>query len=361
MTPDNNPIDRLLQDRAQFVNWLTRLNSGGDGQTVPEAVRSRVRSDYERRLEAVLEELRGHTSALDEQVASLTERHRELAAREGEYREQLAEAEVRHMVGEYDEGKWEGIQAEMMKVINQVRGDLTGTAGEITRLTDVLNTIRTPIITETAPPEPEPEPEPVAPPPLPSFPGGAQRSLSGSGPRAAVIPEAPQPRAPEPPAPPPEPMRPAAVTPPPPAAEIPFRPASAPRPTAPKSPPPRKEEVPGRTLWFPSGKPEGGGQGSGGGKLDELAFLKSVTGEAPPVPPAPAPPPPPAKSRPSGGFTRSATIEPPAAPPTPPPAPPEQVKDRQSGQKTLKCGECGTLNRPTEWYCERCGAELAAL
>ncbi|HWJ16726.1 MAG TPA: zinc finger Ran-binding domain-containing protein, partial [Gemmatimonadaceae bacterium] len=29
--------------------------------------------------------------------------------------------------------------------------------------------------------------------------------------------------------------------------------------------------------------------------------------------------------------------------------------------KTLKCGECGALNYPTEWYCERCGAELAAL
>ncbi len=29
--------------------------------------------------------------------------------------------------------------------------------------------------------------------------------------------------------------------------------------------------------------------------------------------------------------------------------------------KTLKCGECGTLNRPTEWYCERCGAELAGV
>ena len=29
--------------------------------------------------------------------------------------------------------------------------------------------------------------------------------------------------------------------------------------------------------------------------------------------------------------------------------------------KTLKCGECGTLNRPTEWYCERCGAELAGI
>jgi hypothetical protein len=29
--------------------------------------------------------------------------------------------------------------------------------------------------------------------------------------------------------------------------------------------------------------------------------------------------------------------------------------------KTLKCGECGAVNYPTEWYCERCGAELASL
>ncbi|MGH7654370.1 MAG: hypothetical protein ACREN6_06870, partial [Gemmatimonadaceae bacterium] len=28
--------------------------------------------------------------------------------------------------------------------------------------------------------------------------------------------------------------------------------------------------------------------------------------------------------------------------------------------KSLKCQECGTLNFPTEWYCERCGGELAA-
>ena len=29
--------------------------------------------------------------------------------------------------------------------------------------------------------------------------------------------------------------------------------------------------------------------------------------------------------------------------------------------KTLKCSECGAMNYPTEWYCERCGAELASL
>jgi hypothetical protein len=44
-------------------------------------------------------------------------------------------------------------------------------------------------------------------------------------------------------------------------------------------------------------------------------------------------------------------------------APPVDAKrgSQANVPKTLKCGECGTLNRPTEWYCERCGAELAAL
>lgn len=34
---------------------------------------------------------------------------------------------------------------------------------------------------------------------------------------------------------------------------------------------------------------------------------------------------------------------------------------RPEQQKTLKCPECGTMNFPTEWYCEQCGGELAAL
>jgi uncharacterized OB-fold protein len=45
-----------------------------------------------------------------------------------------------------------------------------------------------------------------------------------------------------------------------------------------------------------------------------------------------------------------------------PPAPSSGAKTGAPGvAKTLKCGECGTLNRPTEWYCERCGAELAGI
>jgi hypothetical protein len=34
---------------------------------------------------------------------------------------------------------------------------------------------------------------------------------------------------------------------------------------------------------------------------------------------------------------------------------------KKAAAKTLKCGECGSMNLPTEWYCERCGAELASL
>ena len=28
--------------------------------------------------------------------------------------------------------------------------------------------------------------------------------------------------------------------------------------------------------------------------------------------------------------------------------------------RTLRCGECGAMNKPLDWYCEKCGAELSA-
>jgi hypothetical protein len=38
------------------------------------------------------------------------------------------------------------------------------------------------------------------------------------------------------------------------------------------------------------------------------------------------------------------------------------IRDKpQETTKTLKCSDCGAMNYPTEWYCERCGAELASL
>jgi len=100
------------------------------------------------------------------------------------------------------------------------------------------------------------------------------------------------------------------------------------------------------------------------GHQDELAFLKSVTedekGEAPsprrasgaqfqPVAPTTDLPRVPSTAR--------------AATPAPTPIVPEVPGENgdEEAAKTLKCRACGTMNLATEWYCEQCGAELAAV
>jgi hypothetical protein len=124
--------------------------------------------------------------------------------------------------------------------------------------------------------------------------------------------------------------------------------------------------------------------------FDEMAFLDAVVGEKPAdaaavtahaaesVAPAPAPTHIPAYERivtpdesdaesllvgldGDGGASRGAEHGPLAANV----ASNTPIVLRTSGgveqTKTLKCNECGAMNYATEWYCERCGAELAAL
>jgi TolA-binding protein len=63
--------------------------------------------------------------------------------------------------------------------------------------------------------------------------------------------------------------------------------------------------------------------------------------------------------RPGGGSgtpPSTAVATPPSVPRT------GGTQDPRSEQhKTLKCPECGAANYPTEWYCERCGGELATM
>ena len=59
------------------------------------------------------------------------------------------------------------------------------------------------------------------------------------------------------------------------------------------------------------------------------------------------------------GWSRELTAE---APPMPERPRPQTPADGGTvAIKTLRCQECGTMNYPTEWYCERCGGELAAM
>jgi hypothetical protein len=81
------------------------------------------------------------------------------------------------------------------------------------------------------------------------------------------------------------------------------------------------------------------------GPRRELALLRSVT---------------PARSEPAAAEdARPATRSPQRD--VPAPRRTEHPRDADPQAKPVACVKCGTSNLATEWYCEKCGAELSAL
>jgi len=234
-------IQRLLEERRQYEAWLARIKATPD--SAPEHVRTRVRADYEARLKAVTEELKAHADSARQLVAQRKETLAELQKKEKAAAERLAETELRHEVGEYDESQWAQVHKDALADLGAVRDELLDVERDITRLEELDDLV-----------------------------------WSKPSPAARTAPESP------------------------------------PRPA------PEKRKTP----------------------MDELAFLKSVTDDD--------------KSAPSPGRASGAQyqIEENATPDAPEDADVEP-------EKTLRCRECGTMNVATEWYCENCGAELAAL
>ena len=318
------PVEQLLEQRAQYEKWLLRLDTSGG--TASETVRQRVRADYQLRLDGVVEQLKGHGSAITAELDRHRNRVHDLDGRRTAAEETLAEAEVRHTVGEFADTEWQRISGDMNATLERIVNQLSVEQLEVHRLEEVERVILAPAAVS-------------APPPVPP---------AGRG----------------------------AAAPPPAAALAPAPPRNEPPPTFAPAPPmgaPRFVPRPGGAAPIPSPRTAPPPRAADAAPVDELAFLKSVTGEegqprgaaprrssetvarpvesAPPEPAAPEP-------------------EPVAAVPPPAPTPaltlgaaPAERSGAGAGYsaKTLKCGECGTLNRPTEWYCERCGAELAAL
>ncbi|MFI5281422.1 MAG: hypothetical protein ACHQU1_13075, partial [Gemmatimonadales bacterium] len=126
-----------------------------------------------------------------------------------------------------------------------------------------------------------------------------------------------------------------------------------PPPPAPKKEPPREEVVtidaapglvhlPGTEDMKPTAKPRDGG----------LIVVTGNEDAASKIMPAPPPPPPPPAPKPGSGAA--------AVVPAGVPSASASRVDPSIAQDSMKCKECGAVNRPTEWYCEKCGAELAA-
>ena len=254
-------IQRLLEERRQYEAWLARINAAGDA--APEHVRVRVRADYEARLQAVTEELKAHADAGRQLVAQRKEFFLELRRKEKAAAERLAETELRHAVGEYDETQWTQVHKDALAELLAVREELQEVAQDIEKLEELDSMVR---------------------------------------------------------------ARPAA------------RVGSPPKPSVRSDE--RKKPVPPASS-----------------QVDELAFLKSVTEDE--------------KAAPSPKRASGAQFQPaiPGDPPRGAPlsssssalTPSPSLNDDAEVAKTLKCRECGTMNLATEWYCESCGAELAAL
>lgn len=299
--PAGNPMDAvatLMLERQRFEAWLAQLESRR--AITPPHVFERVRADYEKRLREVTAQLTSRTSEVQATMAALTERLARLQSDETALRDERYEAELRSHVGEMTASEWDKLQRDSDERIARIGTERTTVTGEIARL---------------------------------------QQLLSMSRDRAALSPDAGSAR--------------------------------------------DGEKAPAV---------------KGGPGFDELEFLKSVTdgpragtAGAPGAPPRMPTPAPADAVRTTGAVPRNPTpASAPATSPSPAPAStpgfggsgagdsrndpkpaepakePEQVPSflrdvPQEATKTLKCGDCGAMNFPTEWYCERCGAELAGM
>jgi len=237
-------IQRLLEERRQYEAWLARITAAAD--SAPEHVRTRVRADYEARLKAVTEELKSHAEAARQLIAQRKEFLLELQKKEKGAAERLAETELRHEVGEYDESQWAQVHKDALAELGAVRDELMDVERDITRLEELDLMVK-------------------------AKPGAPARGGSAA-----------------------------------------------------KSAEPARE------------------QKRRGTPVDELAFLKSVTEEDKYAP----------SPRRASGAQFQVDVN----------ATPEVPDDDDAEPvKALKCKECGTMNLATEWYCEKCGGELAAM
>jgi hypothetical protein len=128
-------IQRLLEERRQYEAWLARITATAD--SAPEHVRTRVKADYEARLKAVTDELRSHADAARQLITQHKERLVELQKKEKAAAERLAETELRHEVGEYDEAQWSQVHKDALADLGAVRDELLDVERDITRLEEL--------------------------------------------------------------------------------------------------------------------------------------------------------------------------------------------------------------------------------
>lgn len=325
-TNSMDALNTLMEERGRYEQWLAQLDARKG--TTPPHVFDRVRKDYNDRLTSVLDQLAGRATELQVTASSLAEKVAALYADETTLRDERAEAELRAMVGEFTLDHARDVMQRCDEAISTLGAERAQVGAELGRVQEILAVAvrpatppagEEPIIPIESLAPPAPAPVEVAPPPPPVHAAPQPVATKPAAPSAFdelaflqsvvekpvapatsdVVPSAPEPRA--------EQQRPAAPAPRAPIAE----PVGVEVPAAASASPARRNVAPTPVLTStPLVEKDGQDANSTLTPGSIPAFLKDM--------------------------------------------PTEQIK-------TLKCQECGTMNYPTEWYCERCGGELAAM
>jgi hypothetical protein len=318
-------VSGLMDERRRFESWLAALEARR--ATTDERVFTRVHADYTMRLEAIIAQLSSHAEGLRGELTNLAMRLTTLRERQHQAREERAEAELRSHVGELSGHDWEQMAAALDARMASLAESHVALETELHRTRELLADAERPVTSGSS---------------MPAIPPAASEPQTALNPPTAS-------------APPPAPAAPSAP--------VPQR-AQATPPSAPSAPAP-SANTRSRT-----------------GSFDELAFLSSVVdtpGKAPERAPSGPPVHPTDPGRrdsyaqravddsienldgaPAALVARTGGDKPMAANISG--NNPIVIKEKaMDGSKTLKCAECGSMNYPTEWYCERCGAELASL
>ena len=331
----SDELGDLLAERDRIEAWLAALDARQT--STPPAVYERVKGDYSARLQALVAQLHERAGDLEEQVSKLAAK---LSAVEAEQRvraDERAESELRHAVGEFAEDKWTEVSAVSDVELTRLDSRCTELTTELTRVRDLLDSARrAPSGVHVAVSD-----DPAAPRPTPAMMPAMTLAMTPVMTPAVTPAPSPERESPAAPAPTAAPLRPSI-------------PAVRPRSTTPS--------------------------------FDELAFLSSIAADGAQPAPRPSGVAAQAPTRASRAdvanpehLTRGTTptglsdamvnvprasteLRPDTAPPVSQRDSATFLKGVQSDHsKTLKCGECGAMNLPTEWYCEKCGGELSAL
>jgi hypothetical protein len=363
-------VTALYEERQRFEAWLSALEA--KRASTPVHIYTRVHADYGARLQRVVEELRTHRTALQETESTLIDRLTALDTEEAKHRDEAAEAELRATVGELASAQFDEVTGRTSGAIATLSEERARVQSELSQLRHLLD-VGTAPLPATAVSNDSPRAESFTP-----SESSRVRLVDSGAPTSAPSPNAP-------PLPTPDDW------------ELSFENALG----APPSPPPARTSGARAAEKSPEKISEKALEGN---PFDDLEFLKtmvdknsgdhgtvsepqadraaeSVASSKAPEPLQTMPMSPPMKQRPSQAIPVAASGLPLIMPDSPGPQRPEPRFPQAAGStaggrdtvpsylkesppeqvKTLKCQECGTLNYPTEWYCERCGAELAAL